>query len=103
MFFSISDLFSLHEVGDLCYHVLRLLSEGGEGDVSKKLQHVGQMIKLTHQLREQNEEKVLKEAKEIESFETIKDSKERWSKAKTKDKTNERNPKAGGRSRSRSM
>jgi hypothetical protein len=97
-------------VNDLCFHVLRLLNEagsssGGGGVVSEKLQHLGQMIKITHQLREQNEVNVLKEAKEIESFEKIEDSKERWSKAKSKDSGNERNPKAQsqGRSRSRSM
>ena len=97
-------------VNDLCFQVLRLLNEGGSqssggGVVSEKLQHLGQMIKITHQLREQNEEEVLKEAKEIESFEKIEDSKERWSKAKSKDSGNERNPnaKSQGRSRSRSM
>jgi len=97
-------------VNDLCFQVLRLLNEAGSsssggGVVSEKLQHLGQMIKITHQLREQNEVNVLQEAKEIESFEKIEDSKERWSKAKNKDSGNERNPKAQqqGRSRSRSM
>jgi hypothetical protein len=90
-------------VSDLCFQVLRLLTEGKQdGAASEKLQYVGQMIKLTHQQRELNEEKVLKEAKEIESFEDIKDSKERWSKAKSKDGRNESNPQATQQTRSRS-
>ena len=89
-------------MGDLCYHVLRLLSEGADGPISEKLQHVGQMIKLTHQLREQNEKTVLNEAKEVESFGTITDSKERWSKAKSKDKSNEKSPRGRPVGRARS-
>mmetsp|Transcript_33185 Transcript_33185/g.93006 ORF Transcript_33185/g.93006 Transcript_33185/m.93006 type:complete len:520 (-) Transcript_33185:72-1631(-) len=88
--------FVFEELNDLCYQVLRLATEGPEpgSEVSEKLQHLGHMIKITHQLRESTEEKVLGEAKEIEAFEQIKDRKERWSKAKNKDEANERNPTA---------
>ena len=89
-------------MGDLCYNVLRLLTEGADGPVSEKLQHVGRMIALTHQLREQNEQNVLQEAKEVESFGAITDAKERWSKAKNKDKSNEKNPNAKPKGRARS-
>ena len=84
-------------MNDLCYQVLRYANEAAAGEtpgVSEKLQHLGHMISITHQLRENTEEKVLKEAKEIEAIDEIKDSKERWSKAKNKDIRNERNPNA---------
>jgi hypothetical protein len=53
---------------------------------------VKRLMKDSHVMREQNEEKIMKEMKEIESFDTIRDEKERWKKAKTKDGLNERTP-----------